>query len=258
MLTVKGSQWVGKGKCHASSPEGQEKYWRAIGWLASPWFPRRSWIIPRIMTYSLGRNLQKCQRQEDDWKQLAKIQQGQRFHLCEILWLDDWVNEEGPMDVIFLDLTRALDLTSHSCGMLLGKRKRVWMVMPRCWCKVCGFLVALLRALYCNHGYLTPSSTMRRMGWTTTRAVVTDDTKLWGTAIQSILIKLEKWAARDIVESDKDKLKINYMELINLMQQDCQVCRNRPENAGRQQVWVGSAPFWLVPYQSALGDCNQR
>lgn len=60
---------------------------------------------------------------------------------------------------------------------------------------------------------------MRKMGWTTTRAVVTDDTKLWGTAIQSNLIKLEKWAAGDIVESDKDKLEITYMELINLMQQ---------------------------------------
>lgn len=56
------------------------------------------------------------------------------------------------------------------------------------------------------------------MGWTKTRAVLTDDTKLWGTAIQSNLIKLEKWAARDIVESDKDKLEISYMELINLMQ----------------------------------------
>lgn len=56
------------------------------------------------------------------------------------------------------------------------------------------------------------------MGWTKTRAVLTDDTILWGTAIQSNLIKLEKWAARDIVESDKDKLEISYMELINLMQ----------------------------------------
>lgn len=60
---------------------------------------------------------------------------------------------------------------------------------------------------------------------------MTDDTKLWGTAIQRNLIKLEKWAARDIVESDKDKLETTYMELINLMQQhrlglDWQVCRN--------------------------------
>lgn len=93
--------------------------------------------------------------------------------------------------------------------------------------------------------------------------MVTDDTKLWGTAIQSTLIKLEKWAARDIVESDKDKLEIDYTELINLMQQhslglDWQVCRNRLKNPGGQQVWVSSALFCLVPYQSALGDCNQK
>lgn len=65
------------------------------------------------------------------------------------------------------------------------------------------------------------------------------------------------------MESDKDKLTISYMELINLMQQhslglDWKVCRNSPENPGGQQVWVSSAPFWLVPYQSALGDCNQK
>lgn len=82
------------------------------------------------------------------------------------------------MDVIFLDLPRAFDMMSHSCGTLLCKWKRNEMVVPRCWCKVCGFLVALLRALYSNHCYLTPSSTMRKMGWTTARAMVTGDTKL--------------------------------------------------------------------------------
>lgn len=167
-----------------------------------------------------------------------------------------------PMDVIFLDLASTLDMISHSCGRLLGKWKRNGMVVPSCWCRVCSFLEALLRALYCNHCYSTPSSTLRKMGWTTTRAVVTDDTKLWGTAIQSNLIKLEKWAARDIVESDKERLEINYAELINHMQQhslglEWKVCRNRPENPGGQ-VWVRSAPFWVVPHQSVLGGCNQK
>lgn len=172
MLTVKVFQWVEKGKrhCHACPPEGQDKYWRATSWSVSPWFPV-SWIILRMVTNSLGRNLWKYQRQEDDWKQLAKIQQEQRFHLCEIVSLDDWLNEARPMDVILLDLTLALDMISHSCGTLLGKLKRKGMVVPGCWCKVCGFLVALLRPLYYNHCYLTPLWTMRKMGWTTTRAV---------------------------------------------------------------------------------------
>lgn len=163
MLTVKVFQWVEKGKCHACPPEGQDKYWRATSWSVSPWFPI-SWIILSMVTNSL-------ERQKDDWKQLAKIQQEQRFHLCEIVWLDDWVNEERPVDVIFLDLTWAIDMISHNCGTLLGKLKRKGMVVPRCWCKVCGFLVALLRGFCYNHCYLTPLSTMRKMGWTTTRAV---------------------------------------------------------------------------------------
>lgn len=67
--------------------------------------------------------------------------------------------------------------------------------------------------------------------------MVTDDTKLWGAAIQSNLIKLEKYAARNIVKSDKDKWEISYMELNNPMQQhrlrlDWQVCGSRPEYPG--------------------------
>ena len=34
------------------------------------------------------------------------------------------VDEEGAMDVISLDLNRAFDMVSHSCGMLLGKWER--------------------------------------------------------------------------------------------------------------------------------------
>lgn len=96
------------------------------------------------------------------------------------------------MDVISLDLIRSLDMISHSCGILLGNWETNGMVVPRCWCKLCGFLVSLLRALCCSHCYLTSLSTVRKMGWTKTRAVLTDDTILWGTAIQSNLIKLEK------------------------------------------------------------------
>lgn len=48
--------------------------------------------------------------------------------------------------------------------------------------------------------------------------MVTDDTKLWEADIQSNLIMLEKWAARNIVKSDKDGWEISYMELNNLMQ----------------------------------------
>lgn len=79
--------------------------------------------------------------------------------------------------------------------------------------------MALLIALYYSQCYLASSSTTRKVGWTTTETMVTDDTKLWGAAIQSNLIKLEKYAARNIVKSDKDKWEISYMELNNPMQQ---------------------------------------
>ena len=137
------------------------------------------------------------------------------------------------------------------------------MLLQGVWQPTGCFLVAFLGALYCSQCYLTSSSTTRTREWTTTGRTVTDDTWLEGSTIQSNLSKLEKWAARNIVKSDKDKWEISYMELINLMQQhrlglDCQVCRNRPECPGGQQMWVRSAPLWLAAYQSALGECSQQ
>lgn len=111
--------------------KGRKKYWRVRGWSASPWFPGRSWRILRMITNSLGRHFQIRQRQEDDWKQPAKIQKGQIMlhHSDWILWLVDWLSGWRGSKVICLDLNRAFDMVSHSCGILLGKWERDGVVV---------------------------------------------------------------------------------------------------------------------------------
>lgn len=184
LLTLKSSQWVEEGKC-AHSHEGQEELLESYRLVSLS-------LVPRKVTKDSHNDHKFSWKTFLDMSKIrrwlaATSKDSARANYASLIWLNfairllgQWMR--GAMDVICLDLSRAFDMVSHCCSILLVKWKIDWLgklqkVLPQGVWQLTGcFLVALLRALCCRQCYLTSSLTARKMGWATTRTTVTDDT----------------------------------------------------------------------------------